>query len=1108
MSTSVRLYYQDGSSHKFWQITQEDTHVALHYGKVGTQGQHRQKAFDNVQAAASYFQKQVQSKQKKGYQAETEVLPAEVSPSVKIPSAVSWHQAWKAFVRSARRRLLICQFEDPDPLAQQHFAQLRQQAIAPEPPSAISAALAPLFWHMVEDQSAVELLWQATGPLATVQAWRDSLVYGLRTHYDKNGLTLFLAPTSVTCIEGDLPHHLAFQGLYTYLDGLADSEKSELKACLHQVFAQGDLLAQIMSALLLADPDCLHTAAQSWLAQQDLNLMATWPQATFEILGNNALFYGGWLLWPFVTDAALQEAFLKRYLALSTYDLRPWVSQALCETGWAARALTHQGAQALPFLRAMAHHAQRVGERKRMTELLGTLPTETAMAALIELSGETRRAPLIHKLLQKDLELALQGAVRLLQQQPRHAQASALVHTWQQRSDWPTLWEGLSPEAQAVLPTLPRTQPPGEQVALPEAILSFVPSEARVSQGEPFPSPHVAWFPEDQPAQISRAIYGPLPLTPRQDEALMAALTADLNGKSTVFLDRLDGISAYHVVGFWNQLRVKQHRRWFRPEPEQLLCLLKRLGVEGLPGWLNYAEAQPTLAAPILARFAAVEVAPKMWHMVQGKSPLRQWAARWFAHHGTQALQACDEFLNARSPLSTLPLSLPEALLHHPVCTSRLQPLNDEALAQLNAITAQLSLHFPHPVLHAVQTCLTPDSLARYSDSLFQHWLKQGCPTEQEWMFLALKHFGDAQSIAMLVPYLLKWPGERAYQRSQVGLEILEQMDVPEAIFALETLRLQARYPSLKTASEQSLANLALRRGLSPEALSDRLVPDLGLDAAGQQRWRAGDESLRWTLLKGEPVLFHRKGNGPEKPCKRVPKALAEAQPLWKTFATQARKQVKWQHKRLEWALIVQRRWSWHEARTLVCEHPLLQHLVADVIWGVWQQEQAYDLTFVYQDGVCRDARGQAVQVLEDCEVVLAHPVYMLSSLVQWQFQSVEEWISQRQRGAYFAEPLEWCQEGFTQVPETPVESTRLLALTNRHWRSASGDGELSLQLPLDYQAYLYLEHRPYMLTQAQNTRVYGLQVLKNQGCPPLPPALLPPHFYSELRRTLVNLWA
>lgn len=1104
MSTSVRLSYRDGNSHKFWEIIQEGLCVTLHYGKVGTQGQHRQKDFDNAQAAEAYLQKQVQAKQKKGYQAE------------EAAKAPDWRHTWKTFVRSARRRLLICQFEAPDAEAQQAFAQLRKQVIDPEPPTAFSAPLAALLLHMVEDQSAVDVLWQATGPVATVQAWCDSLAYGVRTHYDKNGLTLFLAPTPITCVERDLPQHAGFQRLYTHLEALNGLEKSEVQACLQRAFAQGDLLAQIMLALLLAEPASLHAAAQAWLEQSELSLVSTWPQPTFEILGNNALFYGGWLLWPFVTDATLQQAFLKRYLDLPSYDLRPWVSQALCETGWAERALARQAEAALPFLTAMAHHAQRVGERKTAIELLGSIPGEAAMAVLIGLSGDTRRAALIHKLLQKDPQLALRGAVALLQGPSHHSQAKTLAHnlvqTWQQRPDWQHLWAQLSPDAQAVLPALPTAvQSSAAQVPLPAAIVEHVQAETQAwtpPAEPPFAVPQVVWFPEDQPEQISRAIYSPLPLTPQRDEAMMAELTSALKGKSTAFIDRMDRISAHHVVGFWNQLSVKQHRRWYRAEPDQLLSLLKRLGVEALPGWLNYAEAQPALGAPILARFAAPEVAPKMWQMVQGKAPLRQWAARWFAQHGEQARQACGAALSARPPLDLQPLPLPEALLHRPTCVQNQHALNDEALAQLNAITSQLTLYFPHPVLQTIQASLTPDSLARYGDSLFQHWLKQGCPADQEWMFVALKHFGDAQSIAMLLPYLLKWPGERAYQRALVGLELLEQMDVPEALLTLETVRLQARYPSLKTASEQSLANLALRQGLSADALSDRLVPDLGLDAQGQHDVQAEGESLRWELLQGEPTLWHRKADAPEKLCKRVPKAFDAAQTLWKTFATQARKQVKLQHKRLEWALIEQRRWSWNEARTLICEHPFLQSLVADVIWGVWQTEGAYAFTFTYQQGQCRDAQGQEVQVSSDCEVVLAHPVYMLSSLPYWQAQDTEEWLEQRQRGAYFANPLEWCQEGFVDLPHEPVPSKRLLALSQRHWSAASSEGELSLKLSPDYQAYLYLEHRVYALPQEEKTEVYGLQVLKGNGCPPLSPALLPAHFYAELRRTLVLLAA
>ena len=52
----IRLEFKDDTADKFWQAAQLEHNVYLHWGRTGTQGQRKHKAFKNDAAAASLLQ--------------------------------------------------------------------------------------------------------------------------------------------------------------------------------------------------------------------------------------------------------------------------------------------------------------------------------------------------------------------------------------------------------------------------------------------------------------------------------------------------------------------------------------------------------------------------------------------------------------------------------------------------------------------------------------------------------------------------------------------------------------------------------------------------------------------------------------------------------------------------------------------------------------------------------------------------------------------------------------------------------------------------------------------------------------------------------------------
>lgn len=64
-----KLHYSDGKSNKFWLITLEGCTQTVSYGKVGTNGQTKTKEFTTAAEAKRSYEKLIQAKLKKGYNA-------------------------------------------------------------------------------------------------------------------------------------------------------------------------------------------------------------------------------------------------------------------------------------------------------------------------------------------------------------------------------------------------------------------------------------------------------------------------------------------------------------------------------------------------------------------------------------------------------------------------------------------------------------------------------------------------------------------------------------------------------------------------------------------------------------------------------------------------------------------------------------------------------------------------------------------------------------------------------------------------------------------------------------------------------------------------------
>jgi hypothetical protein len=240
------------------------------------------------------------------------------------------------------------------------------------------------------------------------------------------------------------------------------------------------------------------------------------------------------------------------------------------------------------------------------------------------------------------------------------------------------------------------------------------------------------------------------------------------------------------------------------------------------------------------------------------------------------------------------------------------------------------------------------------------------------------------------------------------------------------------------------------------DQLADRLVPGLGLDAAGGMVLDYGPRQFRVELGERlDPVVYDAAGGR----LTRLPKPSAkdDAEPaaeayarfaaLRKDVATVAAEQVR----RLERAMAAGRRWSLDEHRRLFVEHPLVWHLTRRLVWVVTDADDAVTGSFrLAEDKTFADSSDAGLELPADALVGIAHPVHLAGELVRWTevFTDYEilQPFRQLTRSTYALDAEELGRPDLSRYDGAVVPTTRVLGLAHRGWERGAPYAGISEQ--------------------------------------------------------------
>lgn len=318
-------------------------------------------------------------------------------------------------------------------------------------------------------------------------------------------------------------------------------------------------------------------------------------------------------------------------------------------------------------------------------------------------------------------------------------------------------------------------------------------------------------------------------------------------------------------------------------------------------------------------------------------------------------------------------------------------------------------------------------SLAAFGWALFQAWLTSDAPSKDKWAFTALGAVGNDDTAKQVAALVRVWPGEGQHKRAVAGLDVLAGIGSDLALVLLDGIGHKVSYRALQDAARAKLGEIATARGLSVAELGDRLVPELGLDARGERTFAVGDRTLR--IVFDERLAPGLVDAATAKPVATLPKAASESiTAAWKTLRTDAKAVGTIQLLRLELAMGAARRWRGADARRFIFEHPLLRHVAARLVWGVYVPgaRGALQRTF-------HAFAPPAIDELADgAQIGIVHRVHLTDDQVRTHLASLRERelaqpFEQLARRAYRATALD--------VMGSTVETPRLLGLLSRGWR-------------------------------------------------------------------------
>ncbi len=426
---------------------------------------------------------------------------------------------------------------------------------------------------------------------------------------------------------------------------------------------------------------------------------------------------------------------------------------------------------------------------------------------------------------------------------------------------------------------------------------------------------------------------------------------------------------------------------------------------------LNHSNLKTIVSACEAALEEREDLKPQLEELRPQLKPAGQeMLVRLFKHWGNQKkfgegfammsnqeiIQFCEESLTRelKKGLSWIPKQMLQGLRF--VDSNEIVP--DSVLAYLLAEYIALQKLYRIVSVDKISQRINQQDLQNMLENIYQFWLENGAETKKKAFMLAYCIFASDTQIIRLRKQLEQWC---AHSRGALASKIVEYIALNGKSVALMMIDSMAtKFPNnqVKKAARAAFGLAASALEVSEDVLSDRIVPNLGLNRDGERIFDYGSRSFKVTLMPDFSFTIFDEVK--QKTVKSLPKANAsddeEKAAIAKKEFSDLKKQLKTviqtQTQRLERVLFNGRSWDVQTWNSLFVENPIMHRFATGLIWGIYEGDTCVQSFRYMDDGTFNTVDEEEFELPEKAVLSLVHPMDLKQEEVSAWAEQLEDY--------------------------------------------------------------------------------------------------------------------
>jgi hypothetical protein len=297
---------------------------------------------------------------------------------------------------------------------------------------------------------------------------------------------------------------------------------------------------------------------------------------------------------------------------------------------------------------------------------------------------------------------------------------------------------------------------------------------------------------------------------------------------------------------------------------------------------------------------------------------------------------------------------------------------------------------------------LDKEKSAPFALELIKIYKDKGAKPEHKYLMALAALLGNDAVVDKIRTTINNWMDENRYKMAEHGVGALALQGSDKALRWVEwySRKYRSKKANVGAAALVALENAAEELGITTHELGDRIVPDFGFNGLFKH-FAVNNEEYRAFIDSNFKIAFFNEEN---KKLKSVP-ATADAtlKDEFKAIAKEVRDIVKSQSPRLEYYLIIQRKWSYEQWSKFFLQNPIMFIYATKLVWGIYDDEKVIKTFICNEDTSVMNETGEEIEISNDAAIGIVHPTQLNTQLLQqWKQQlfdfSVEQVFPQLDR--------------------------------------------------------------------------------------------------------------